>query len=157
MIVALLLMAVGLNAQDLAHFEKPKAIQYGASAAQTEQALAGLCAKRRTRVIERPFLRDVKRRQLQIDCDGFPFMGKGRWAEFVIRDDKLEMVWIMVDAVEQQAIVAAMTKAHGKPTSKTSRYIAFTKGRAAWRHKPAEVLFYSPALAYQVEPWLEEK
>lgn len=137
-------------------FARPPVIRFGATTAQMEAALDGQCTKRVTRPISPPFLGGVKRRQLQIDCDGFRFMGKPRWAEFVIRDDRLEMVWIMVDATEQAVLVEAMRKAYGAPGKVTGRYIAFPRARAAWRFKPAEILFYSPLLAAQVEPWFAE-
>src|SRR5262249_39261960 len=110
-------------------------------------ALAGKCRKMTTRRVDPPFLPNVKDKQFQIDCDGFDYFGKPRWSEFVIRDDALEMVWIMVTAGEQEAIVAAMTKAYGAPTHRNADYIAFVGQRTAWRFKPAEVLFYSQALA----------
>ncbi len=135
-------------------FEKLGALRYGATVAETERDLAGLCESRRTRRIDPPFLDSVKREQFQIDCEGFVFRGKPRHAELVFRDNSLEMAWIMVEPAEQGAILAAMIAAFGQPSHRTGRYVAFAGADAAWRFKPAEVLFYSPALgASEVEGW----
>lgn len=131
---------------------RPDVIRYGATAAETRAALEGRCTSVVTRRIDPPFAPDVREEQLQIDCDGFVFLAAPRWAEFVIRDDSLEMVWIMVRAEERDAIVAAMRDAYGAPTHVNGDYIAFARADAAWRHEPAEVLFYSPTFA----PWSEE-
>ena len=155
-LTAIAALGASVSAVAADSFAKPEVIHYGATAAQTEKALEGMCTKRVTRPINPPFLDNVKRQQLQIDCDGFPFMGKGRWAEFVIRDDKLEMVWMMVDADEQPAIVAAMEKTMGKPAITNGRYIAWPAQGAAWRFKPAEILFYGPGVADEAETWFVE-
>lgn len=139
-------------------FAKPAEIRWGATTAEVEASLRGLCAKGfRTRPIEPPFLPAVKSRQVQVDCDGYVFMGAPRWAEFVIGDDRLQMVWIMVDPGDQEPIVAAMTRAYGAPDRVNDKYIAFTSAKTAWRHKPAEVLFYAPELSAWAEPWFASK
>jgi hypothetical protein len=133
-------------------FRQPEVIRWGASTAQLQQQLAPLCPKLLTRRIDPPFLPDVKTQQLQIDCGGFQFRGRGRHVEFVIRDDRLVMVWLMVEATESAAIIADMTSALGPPTGNNSHYIAFEKQRTAWRHKPAEILFYAPELDADMKP-----
>jgi hypothetical protein len=133
-------------------FKKPSVIRWGATTAQLQQQLAPLCSKLVTRPIDPPFLPDVKVRQLQIDCSGFQFRGKGRHTEFVIRDGRLVMVWLMVDAPEGAGIIADMKKALGQPTGVNSNYVAFEKHRIAWRHKPAEILFYAPELDADMRP-----
>ena len=97
----------------------------------------------------------MKIEQLQIDCDGFDYFGKGRHVEFVIRDGRLVMVWLMVDASEAPSFISVMGQAYGKPTATNARYVAFERARAAWRHKPAEILFYSPELEPEVKSWFE--
>ena len=37
---------------------------------------------------------------MQIDCDGFRFMGEGRHVEFVFLDDVMVTVWLMVTPAE---------------------------------------------------------
>lgn len=133
-------------------FKQPDVIRWGASVEGLQRALDGQCTKIETRVVEPPFLPDVKGRQLQIDCEGFPFRHRGRHVEFVIRDDRLVMVWLMVDPEEQDAIVREMRKSLGAPSSTNGEYIAFESHRTAWRFKPAEILFYSPELDKDMAP-----
>ncbi|MDQ0463278.1 hypothetical protein QO010_001026 [Caulobacter ginsengisoli] len=146
--LALLTLAAWAPGPDV---RRPPEARFGATVAQTQAALAGRCKTIRTRRIDPPFAPDVRREQLQIDCDGLVWFGAPRWAEFVFRDDSLEMVWIMVKAEDEAAILAAMTAAHGPLSHRGPDYIAFTQAGAAWRFKPAEVVFYSPAFA----PWME--
>ena len=133
-------------------FDRPEVIQWGASTAQLQQRLAPLCPKLVTRKIDPPFLPDVKTQQLQIDCDGFQYRGLGRHVEFVIRDDRLVMVWLMVETSESAAIIRDMKSALGTPTGVNADYVAFEKQRTAWRHKPAEILFYAPELDADMRP-----
>jgi hypothetical protein len=138
-----------------APFTKPDVIRYGATVADTQAALAGRCTSMVTRPINPPFAPNVQRVQLQIDCDGFDFFGAPRWAEFVFRDDSLEMVWIMVRPEDQDAIVVAIAQAYGPPSSRNEAYIAFAQGDIAWRHHPSEVLFYSPEFSEWTEAWFD--
>ena len=133
-------------------FRKPDVIRWGASTAALQRQLAPLCIKLVTRPIDPPFLPDVKTRQLQIDCGGFKFRGLGRHVEFVIRDDRLVMVWLMVEASEADGIIADMKQAFGSPTGENANYVAFERHRTAWRHKPAEILFYAPELDADMKP-----
>ena len=149
MVLALLLLA------STQAFHRPEIIRWGASTAALERNLTPLCARLRTRRIVPPFLDNVRTEQLQIDCDGFQFLGKGRHVEFVIRDDRLVMVWLMVQPSESQQVVSAMRRVYGQPTSASKGYISFRRHRAAWRHKPAEILFYSNELETEVNAWLE--
>ena len=134
-------------------FTRPEVIRWGSGIAELEGALSAgkLCERRNTRRIDPPFLEDIHDRQMQIDCEGFPFMGKPRHVEFVIGDDSLEMVWIMTTAAEADALIEAMTHAYGAPTRRSAKYVAFERERAALRFQPAEVLFYSPRVAASVE------
>ena len=151
MALALLLAAIAGPAA--ADGFRPDLIRWGATTAEMEAALQGKCAKGyNIRPINPPFLEDIKDRQLQIDCDGLQFMGAPRWTEFVIGDGRLKMVWLMVKAEDQDAVVEAMTRAYGPPSSRNSTYIAFAQARAAWRFKPAEILFYAPELDASTTP-----
>jgi len=92
---------------------------------------------------------------VQIDCDGLDFLGAPRWAEFVIGDDRLQMVWVMVDADDKAKSVAALKEAYGAPSHETDMFIAFAQSDAAWREEPPEVLFYSEEIAPMMEAWFE--
>lgn len=137
---------------------KPEIMRFGASAAEIEAGLQGKCANGFVnRPIDPPFLPVVTTKQVQIDCDGFDFLGAPRWTEFVIGDDRLQMVWIMVKPEDQQKIVAALTEAYGEPSHRNADYIVFTQANAAWRFKPAEVLFYDETLERWLAPDFETK
>jgi hypothetical protein len=75
------------------------------------------------------------------------YQGKPRWAEFVIRDDSLEMVWIMTTKEEESAILERLKAAFGDPSQQSAKYIVFERYGAALRLDKAEVLFYAPDLA----------
>jgi len=139
-------MTLMLAACAHAGFERPPEIRFGASAASLQHALAGRCTQQRLRRFGPPFLSNVRDRQMQIDCEGYPFMGAGRHVEFVIRDDKLVMVWLMVRDEETQAMIEAMTDAYGPPSRRNGDYVAFERRRAAWRNHPAEILFWATEL-----------
>ena len=149
----LALLSTATSAADL----KPQVIQWGVSAEKIRAAVTGQCKKGALeRPIEPPFLPNVKTGQVQVDCSGFPFLGAPRWTEFVVGDDRLQMVWIMVRAEDKDAAVAALTEAYGPPSSRNEKYIAFKQGRAAWRHSPPEILFSAPELDAWIEPWFAE-
>ena len=152
MISALALAFLASAAAADESFVRPDVIRFGATTAELQRELTPLCPKLATRPIDPPFLPDVKTRQLQIDCDGFRYFGGDRHVEFVIRDDRLVMVWLMVEPADAPAIIAAMTKTLGKPTGVNEHYIAFEEHRAAWRHKPAEILFYAEELDKDMAP-----
>lgn len=132
-------------------FQRPEVIRFGATTAELQKSLIPHCPRMRTRKIDPPFLDNVKIEQLQIDCDGFQFRGRGRHVEFVIRDGRLVMVWLMVDEDESSAIIRDMIQAYDRPTGRNARYVAFEGSRAAWRHKPAEILFYGADVAKALE------
>ncbi|MEZ5893565.1 MAG: hypothetical protein R3C58_10570 [Parvularculaceae bacterium] len=135
---------------------RPDVIRWGATTAELETALAGKCAKGFvTRPIDPPFLPTGPAKQVQIDCDGLDFLGAPRWTEFVIGDDRLQMVWVMVDAADKEKTIKALKDAYGAPSHETPMFIAFTQGRAAWREEPAEVLFYGEELDAPMRGWFD--
>ncbi len=127
--------------------ERPDVIVFGSTVAEMEANLAALCEGQTSRRIDPPFLPDVENEQMQIDCEGFSFLGLPRHAEFVFRDDSLEMVWVMTEAEEDSAILEQMRAAYGMPSHESEPYVAFVEHRTALRREPPEVLFYSENLA----------
>ncbi|GJL90631.1 hypothetical protein [Hyphococcus sp.] len=135
---------------------KPGVIKWGASAAEIEAALEGKCAEGFVnRPIDPPFLPNKPAKQVQIDCNGLDFMGAPRWTEFVIGDDRLQMVWVMVEAEDKAKVVAALKEHYGAPSHDTQMFIAFSEADAAWREEPPEVLFYSDEIAPMMEAWFD--
>jgi hypothetical protein len=131
---------------------QPAVVRYGSSVAEIQKALAGSCTTMNTRVIQPPFLTGVKQQQLQIDCEGFSYLGKPRHAEFAFRDDKLELAWIMTTPEEADFIASLMRTAFRVEPLRNDRYVSVSRERIALRSKPAEVLLYSPDVAEQYEP-----
>lgn len=150
--IAVLTTAAVLGAASAAPSFQPDEVRFGATAAQVAASLTGKCAKMTTRRIDPPFLPRIADKQLQIDCDGYVFQGKPRHAEFVIGDDRLEMVWIMHTAPEDDAIRAAMVAAYGPPDHRNKAYDAFAEHRAALRLDKHEVLFYAADLGADMAP-----
>jgi hypothetical protein len=162
-IVAAISLAAVLStiagAQGPGAFARPEIMRWGSTAAQLERTLRSqkLCTRKQlTRPIVPPFLDHVKNGQVQIDCDGFLFLGQPRWTEFVIGDDSLEMVWIMTTKEEEKDIERAMIAVYGEPSHRTREYTAFAQHGAALRFQPAEVLFYSPRIAAEAEGWFRK-
>jgi len=134
---------------------KPTVIRYGASVREVERALAGSCSTMKTRRIDPPFLilRDTTHEQMQIDCDGFSFLGRPRWAEFIFADNALAMAWIVTTDAEADSIRARLVAAFGEATDKNATFVAFATNGVALRTDRAEVLFFSDRLRSRVAPW----
>jgi len=137
-------------------FALPASISFGAGVAAAQTGLGQSCRPQRLRRIDPPFLDDVKREQMQIDCEAFVFQGAPRHAEFVFRDDALVMVWIMTTPAEDASLEQAMTGAYGAPTLRNSTYVVYGAQRAALRLDKHEVLFYSQALDAEAGSWFAE-
>lgn len=148
---AVLFLAIATGAASAAPFQ-PSEVRFGATAREIAQSLAGKCTQTTTRRVDPPFLPRIRDKQLQIDCEGFLFRGKPRHAEFVIGDDRLEMVWIMTGADEDDALRAAMISAYGPPDHRNAVYDAFAAHRAALRLDKHEVLFYAADLDADMAP-----
>jgi tetratricopeptide (TPR) repeat protein len=140
------------NALSEGTFAKPDSIRFGATVEQMKTILGNLCKTVNARRITPPFLDKLKDRQMQIDCEGLPFQGKPRHAEFVFGDDSLKMVWIMTGPEERIALEAAMTNAYGQPQYRNDKYVGFASARAAIRLDRAELLFYAEDAEEDVLP-----
>lgn len=137
----------------------PRVVRFGATVAETEKALRGLCKTVTLRRIDPPFrvLRDIKDKQMQVDCDGLAFAGKPRWAEFVFADDSLEMVWIMTSKTDETALRERMTGIAGAPDRQNAKFVSFAQARMALRTDVPEVLLYSKKMAPRVSPWFDKE
>ena len=135
----------------------PDAIQFGASVEAMTARLADQCDEAPVRTIDPPFLPDVQTIQQQIDCTGFDYMGEPRLAEFVFRDDALQMVWILVDADDEERIIAAMRETYGEAGLSVAGVIGFREQMTAWRYEPPEVLFYSEELRPMMEAFQDSQ
>lgn len=149
----LLTLAAGSGA-DAPAITEPAWLRWGATQSEVARQAASLCTRHRIREIRPPFLTNV-RVQSQIDCDGLNFWGGARRVEFVIGDDRLEMIWILVDPAELDRAGTAMRAAYGPPTAQRDDIIGYPEHRTALRGNPAEVLFYSPRQAAEWRVWFE--
>jgi hypothetical protein len=129
----------------------PEVIHWGASTAEMQAFLAGKCEQMVVRKVDPPFLDNTKK-QTQIDCEGFVFLGKPRHSEFVIGDERLKMVWIMTAPDEDAELRGAMIAEYGQPDHRNKTYDAFVAHRAALRLDRHEVLFYAANAAGDTEP-----
>ncbi len=133
----------------------PAGVHFGASLAETQVALKGACATAPVRRIDPPFLDVIKDRQMQIDCEGLVFMGKPRHVEFVIGDDRLGMIWLMVTPGEEASVVDALAKTYGPPEGPNAKYWTFPGHEVAYRRDKAEILYYGAERAGDVTPDFE--
>ena len=130
---------------------KPEVITFGSSVETMEDRLDTLCTTMEVRTFDPPRIPIAKTSHQQIDCKGFKFMGEPRLAEFVFADDRLQLVWILVDADDEERTIAAMRKTYGSSGLENKMAIAFPDHQTAWRFEPAEVLFFSREVAPMFE------
>ena len=153
MLTALLL--AGLAPSELAASAmdpgKPDVIEFEAPLDGIVERLAPLCSEMEIREFDPPEFPLAEDSHRQIDCRGFQFLGKPRLAEFVFADDRLKMVWILVDPEESEQVISAMRSRYGSDGVESNIVIAFPEYRTAWRHEPAEVLFYSGSMSAFLE------
>lgn len=152
MSLLLALVALGGGAGASEAITEPDWLRWGATQAQVEADARRRCTSYRIREIRPPFLTHV-RAQTQLDCEGLRFWGGARRAEFVIGDDSLEMVWIMIERAELGAAERAMRAAYGENDGRREDIIGFAGHRTALRSRLAEVLFYSPRQSAEWRLW----
>ncbi|MFC7291982.1 hypothetical protein [Hirschia litorea] len=144
--------AISLSACDLPsepismHVEKPDSIHFGTSVQAMESSLNGMCTSLEIRQIEPPLIADVET-QSQIDCQGFPYFGKPRLAEFIFVNDALMLTWILVEADEIPALESAFTTTFGEPTFSKDTILAYAHNFAGVRNDTPEALYYSETAA----------
>ncbi len=146
--IAALLSGTHATVLDVA---KPDSITFGSSVADIQKALAADCSQMDLRSFSPPQIPIAKESHQQIDCQGFNYMGEPRLAEFIFADDRLQLVWILVDEDDQDRIVAAMAEKYGSDGLKNEMVIGYPEHRTAWRYSPKEVLFYSEDVAPMFE------
>ncbi len=139
--------ASGAGAPDIS---QPEEITFGASLAQMTATLDGACATADVRNFDPPQIPDATTHD-QIDCQGFDYFGAPRLAEFVFMDDRLVLVWILVEREDLPALEAAFVSAHGEPSHVGAEIKGFAGARAAVRSDVPEALYYWEQIAPLVE------
>ena len=127
--------------------EKPDVIEFGQSVADAAEALKPFCDTQEIREFTPPRIPIAETSHSQIDCRGFWFMGEHRVAEFVFADDGLVLVWVLVDADDQDRILTQMRQQYDSDGIDVDVAIAFPENGTAWRFEPPEVLYYSDKAA----------
>lgn len=128
-------------------YSLPADIQLGASEADNAAALSRLCAQQTRRELDPAQLPLAQNQHVQIDCDGYAYMGAPRRAEFVFADDRLTHVWVLVEADELDALETAFMSQHGAASVTTETFSAFFTARTAVRRDIPEALYYSEEAA----------
>jgi len=140
-----------------AGFEAPAAVRWNASVDQIRQEVEPLCADGiEVRQFDPPQIPGASDHR-QIDCAGFQFRGKARKLEFIFADDRLQGVWILMDAGDTDEVVAAMRQTFGEPSVEFDGVVAFAGSRALWRGDKSEVLLYAPEMSELMNMLLSRK
>lgn len=132
---------------------QPGNIVFGQDLSVTKEQLKDTCDEISVREIKPAQIPGVIKRQMQLDCHGYEMAGKKRLAEFVYKDDKLLLVWILVNADELNIFEQAMTAEYGAPKYKAESFSAYTDYRTALRKDVPEFLFYAPEASTQFDDW----
>ena len=105
-------------ANDEPDVSKPAAFEFGATVAQIDSNLEGECEAKTLREITPPQIPGATLHQ-QIDCQGFEYFGDKRLAELVFGDDKLLLVWVLVNEEDLDPMDEAFTGKFGDPAFKS--------------------------------------
>lgn len=135
---------------------KPAIIDYSADIDSVEEKLEPLCDRLVRRPIRPPFLSTVEDSQEQLDCDGFAFAGKKRWAEFMFADGVLEGVWILTEAEDEERLVRDFISLYGEPAERRVNGMIFPEANTLIRYDIPEVLYYSDRVEAGYLTWFRE-
>ncbi len=80
---------------------------------------------------------------VQLDCFGYHYFEFPRKVEFVLLDDQLEYLWVLIGKAEIPKIKILLEAMTGGIEKETANYIWFADGRTAIRKDVAEVLICS--------------
>ena len=135
---------------------KPKSINFSTGLEAYQSELGAHCDSVTVHRFDPPELPGTDREHLQLDCEGFDFWGKPRLAEFVFRDGKLALVWILTSPEEEAVLESELKKTYGQASHTSGDFTAFSAYQAALRKDVPEVLFYSPDMAPMFEAWFSQ-
>lgn len=132
---------------------KPGSIAFGTSPTEAEELLRGQCNTITRKAIDPPQLPGTRTSHEQIDCAGYWLGGKHRLAEFVFRDERLVMIWVLIEEPEVAGADMMMRQLFGKPSHENAAFTAFAGDHTALRKDKPEFLFYAPEMASMFENW----
>ncbi len=126
---------------------KPTDLVFGASLDQIREIFVPQCPRAVEREISPPDLLTQPKKQIQIDCLGFPYAGFPRKVEAVFADGELALVWILTGKPEEPRVRDALISVYGDPVHVGDDSEVFGDGSVILRKDKPEVLFLSAELA----------
>ena len=135
--------------------EKPVSFEFGASMASIRDQILLACDDISSRKVEPAELPTATEHQYQMDCTGFEFAGQKRLVELIFANDQLDMIWILTEASESDALVATLTSQLGEPSHVKEDLVFWLDAGTAVRKAPHEVLFISDRLKEPYRSFLE--
>lgn len=125
----------------------PDAFRFGARYDELAAQLHALAPAARLDTIAEPWLPTAPRVQTQLNLYGFDYAGFPRKAEVVFGDGRLQLVWILTGAAEEDRVRRALVAAHGEPEFVSGEFEAFAGWTVALRKDKPEVLLLADELA----------
>ncbi len=105
-------------------------------------AVEPLCSSSDIRELD--ILLDVTRSsQQQIDCEGFMYRGKERFMELMFSDGELDLVIILLDREDYEALLVEFRATYGETTHESDIGQFWYYSAVALRTRPYEVVFAS--------------
>ncbi|WP_430431573.1 hypothetical protein [Oceanicaulis sp.] len=128
-------------------------VTLGASEQTNAPALSRICERQTRRTLDPAQLPLAQSSHVQIDCQGYAFLGAPRLAEFVFADGSLTHVWILVEATELDTLEMQFAAAYGPADARAAEFSAWYEARTAVRKDVPEALYYSAHAAPLFEAW----
>lgn len=126
---------------------RPAAFRFGTRYEELEDELLALAPLHQLRTEDQPWLPTQPAEQTQLNLFGVEFAGAARKAEVVFGDGKLELVWILTGAAEEERVREALVAEYGEPVFVNEVFEAFEDWTVALRKDKPEVLMVADHLA----------
>jgi hypothetical protein len=124
----------------------PSEFEFGGRLEDLDERLRALAMESTLEIVEEPWLPTNPERQVQLNLYGIAFAGFLRKAEVVFGDDRLELVWILTGAGEEDRVRDLLTQEYGDPVFESEAVEAFADWRIVLRKDKPEVLLVSERL-----------
>lgn len=122
--------------------DRPNVPDFYSSLETVELAMVDRCETIEVRELE--FLLDVTRvSQQQIDCTGFEYMEAKRFVELMFSDDELDLIIVLIEPDEFEALSQTFRDTYGEPTHDSAIGQFYYGDAVAIRTRPFEVVFAS--------------
>ena len=134
---------------------KPEILKFGETKSNIMLALDSKCAIINDIKIDKLSLSTAENSQSQVDCVRFRYAGKKRNIELIFTDGILDLVRILIEAEEEDTLIAGFNKLYGKPNMAKEDVALFLNDGVAVRTDLHQVLFFSDQLKASYKDWLE--